>query len=77
MLTGLNSFVEGTLYRESSLPTADLTIRKLNAIEALARYGKSKARASNDSFIQPNLLPTSAVWIGGVFCINYKAFQKK
>ena len=61
MLSGLGSFVEGTLYRESSLPTPDLTIRKLNAIEALARYGKAKPEHLTTLSIQPNLLPTSAV----------------
>ena len=61
MLTGLTSFVEGTLYRESSLPTADLTIRKLNAIEALARFGKAKPEHITTLSIQSNLLPTSAL----------------
>lgn len=61
MLAGLNSFVEGTLFRESSLPTADLTIRKLNAIEALARFGKAKPEQLSTLSIQTNLLPTSAV----------------
>ena len=61
MLSGLASFVEGRLYREGSLPTADLTIRKLNAIEALARFGKAKPEHLTTLSIQPNLLPTSAV----------------
>jgi uncharacterized protein YfaS (alpha-2-macroglobulin family) len=38
MLEGLRGFVEGRVVRYSSLPTADLTLRKLSVIEALSRY---------------------------------------
>lgn len=39
MLSGLREFVEGRVRRRSSLPTADLSIRKIAAVEALSRYG--------------------------------------
>jgi uncharacterized protein YfaS (alpha-2-macroglobulin family) len=38
MLAGLRGFVEGRVLRHSSLPTADLSIRKIAAVEALSRY---------------------------------------
>jgi hypothetical protein len=38
MLDGLRGFVEGRVVRYCSLPVADLTLRKLSAIEALSRY---------------------------------------
>lgn len=38
MTEGLQKFVEGAILRRSSLPTADLSIRKLAALEALSRY---------------------------------------
>ncbi|MEO8315560.1 MAG: MG2 domain-containing protein, partial [Pseudomonadota bacterium] len=41
MLNALKLFVQGRIVRGSALPTADLTIRKLAAIEALARYGQA------------------------------------
>mgnify|MGYP002382374534 CR=1 FL=1 len=36
---GLGGFVNGTVVRHGSLPTADLAIRKVAALEALSRYG--------------------------------------
>jgi len=46
MLQGLRGFVEGKVVRYSTLPTADLSIRKLAAIEALSRYGTDPAARS-------------------------------
>jgi len=48
------------------LPTADLSIRKLSAIEALSRYGKAEVGLLSSVTIEPNLWPTSAVldWWG-------------
>jgi hypothetical protein len=46
MLGGLESFATGKITRGSALPTADLTIRKLAAIEALARHGRARPRCS-------------------------------
>ena len=61
MARGLSQFVEGNIVRHSSLPTADLTLRKLTAIEALARIGKAEPRQLGSITIDPNLWPTSAV----------------
>jgi hypothetical protein len=43
------------------MPTADLSIRKLMALEALARYGKAEPRLLGSVVVEPNLWPTSAV----------------
>jgi alpha-2-macroglobulin len=58
---GLRGFIEGRIIRHSSLPTADLSIRKLAAVEALSRRGKADARLLGSITIEPNLWPTSAV----------------
>ena len=42
MLGGLEAFATGRIVRDSALPTADLTIRKLAAIEALSRHDRAK-----------------------------------
>lgn len=65
MLEGLRRFVAGEVQRDSSLKTADLSIRKLAAISALARYGKADPAMLSSISLQPNLWPTSAVldWI--------------
>lgn len=66
LLRALTGFVEGRIVRDSALPTADLTIRKLQAIEALSRYGAARVDMLDSIAVDPNLLPTSAVldWIG-------------
>ena len=66
MLTGLESFATGRIVRGSALPTADLTVRKLAAIEALARHNRAKAQMLDTIGIDPALWPTSALidWIG-------------
>jgi hypothetical protein len=61
MLAGLRGFVEGRVVRYSSLPTADLSIRKLSAVEALSRTGKIEPNLLSSITIEPNLWPTSAV----------------
>ncbi|MBM4306364.1 MAG: hypothetical protein FJ123_06460 [Deltaproteobacteria bacterium] len=61
MEMGLRRFVEGSIVRHSRLPTADLSVRKLMAIEALSRVGKAEAKLLNSISIEPNLWPTSAV----------------
>jgi uncharacterized protein YfaS (alpha-2-macroglobulin family) len=61
METGLRNFIEGKIFRYSPLATADLSIKKLSAIEALSRSGKAQARLLNSISIEPNLWPTSAV----------------
>jgi uncharacterized protein YfaS (alpha-2-macroglobulin family) len=61
METALRRFVSGTLIRRSALPTADLSIRKLAALEALSRYGKAEPALLASLTVEPNLWPTSAV----------------
>jgi alpha-2-macroglobulin len=61
MLAALQGFVEGRVVRHSSLPTADLTIRKLAAMEALSRAGKASPQNLSSLTIAPNDWPTSAV----------------
>jgi uncharacterized protein YfaS (alpha-2-macroglobulin family) len=61
MLAGLRGFVEGRVVRYSSMPTSDLVIRKLGAMEALAREGRMDAGLISSITINPNLWPTSAV----------------
>ena len=66
MLHALTAFVAGRIVRDSALPTADLSIRKLQAIDALARYGAANADMLDSITLEPNLMPTSALldWIG-------------
>ncbi|MCZ7565137.1 MAG: hypothetical protein M5U08_16285 [Burkholderiales bacterium] len=61
MLQGLARFVEGRVLRYGRLPTADLSIRKIAAIEALARHGRAQPRMLDSIAIEPELWPTSAV----------------
>ena len=61
MESGLRRFVTGAVIRRSALPTADLSIRKLAALEALSRYGKAEPALLASVTIEPNLWPTSAV----------------
>jgi len=62
---GLKGFVEGKIRRHSDLPVADLTLRKLSAVEALSRHGPVEARWLESLSLEPNLWPSSAVidWI--------------
>jgi uncharacterized protein YfaS (alpha-2-macroglobulin family) len=62
MLKGLQGFVEGRVVRYSSLPTADLSLRKLSALNALARFRSGVPQSMLGSItIDPNLWPTSGV----------------
>jgi uncharacterized protein YfaS (alpha-2-macroglobulin family) len=58
---GLKGFVKGTLRPREPLLTADLSIRKLAAIEALSRFGKAEPELLGSLMIEPTLWPTSAV----------------
>ena len=66
LLHALAAFIEGRIVRDSALPTADLSIRKLQAIDALARYGMAEPDMLDSITLEPNLMPTSALldWIG-------------
>ncbi len=61
MIRGLKGFVEGKVVRRSALQTADLSIRKMAAVAALARHGQASAQLLTTIDIEPNLWPTSAV----------------
>jgi alpha-2-macroglobulin len=61
MREGLIGFVEGRVIRYSALPTTDLSVRKLAAIEALSRTGDIEKKWLDSITIEPNLWPTSAV----------------
>ncbi|MBF0308883.1 MAG: alpha-2-macroglobulin [Magnetococcales bacterium] len=61
MASGLWRFAEGKILRSSDLPAADLTLRKLAALEALSRHGKLPAEQLTSLSIEPNLWPTSGV----------------
>jgi alpha-2-macroglobulin len=61
MESSLIKFVEGSLVRYSPIPTADLSIKKLSALEALSRTGKAGAALLGSISIEPNLWPTSAL----------------
>ena len=61
MRLGLKGFVEGRVVRYSALPTTDLSIRKVAAIEALSRLGPVEPGLLSSIVIEPNLWPTSAV----------------
>ncbi|MCB1178957.1 MAG: hypothetical protein KDK36_15335, partial [Leptospiraceae bacterium] len=61
MLGALVGFVEGRFIRNGVLPTADLLIRKLIALETLSRYGMAKKEQIATLKIIPNNLPVSAL----------------
>ncbi|CAN5847311.1 MG2 domain-containing protein [soil metagenome] len=61
MLQGLTAFVEGKITRDFWSPKKDLDVRKLAALEALARYGQVQERMLGSIQINPNQWPTSAV----------------
>ena len=61
MLDGLVAFVEGRIERKFWSPRADLDVRKIAAIEALARYGRAQPKMLGSINLTPNLWPTAAV----------------
>ncbi len=61
MSRALENFVTGRLVEYTTLKTADLSIRKLMALEALSRYGQIKPELFSSITLEPNLWPTSAV----------------
>ena len=66
MLAGLTAFVEGRIERKFWSPRPDLDVRKLAAIEALARYGRAQPKMLGSINLTPNLWPTAALidWLG-------------
>jgi alpha-2-macroglobulin len=61
MEEGLRKFIEGKIVRGSAIPAPDLPLRKLAALEALARHGKAAPALASSIAVEPNLWPTSAV----------------
>lgn len=61
MTGALDRFIAGRIVRGSGMPTADLSIRKVAAAEALSRYGLARPAHLDSVAIEPNLWPTSAV----------------
>jgi len=61
MEQGLRKFVTGVITRRQELPTADLSIRKVQAVEALSRHGKAEVGLLGSVTVEPDLWPTSAV----------------
>jgi uncharacterized protein YfaS (alpha-2-macroglobulin family) len=59
LLEGLQRFVDGTVQRRSPVAAADLSLRKLAAVEALSRYTTATPKALGSIPIEPNLWPTS------------------
>jgi len=58
---GLRNFVEGKIVRDGPIQAADLPIRKLAAIDALAMNGHADAALLGSITIEPNFWPDSAV----------------
>ena len=66
MLDGLLAFASGRLQRPSDIGAADLTLRRLAALDALSRYRKDLSPRLLDAItVEPTLWPTSSLldWI--------------
>jgi uncharacterized protein YfaS (alpha-2-macroglobulin family) len=61
VVNGLRGFVDGSIRRDSALQAPDLALRKLMAVEALARVGSAEPELLDSITIDPNSWPTSAV----------------
>ena len=61
MLAALAAFVEGKITRDFWAPKKDIEVRKLAAIEALARYGEARPLMLDSIKLTPNQWPTAAV----------------
>jgi hypothetical protein len=79
MEEGLKGFIEGKVIRWSSLPTADVSIRKMAAFEALSRSEKAHPKLLGSIAIEPNLWPTSAVidWMNALMRVPKIPDQEK
>jgi hypothetical protein len=57
MVKGLSAFIDGSVVRYGPVPTADLPLRKIAAIDTLARFGKANSSMLGSITIDPNLWP--------------------
>jgi len=64
MLDALEAFVDGRIERPSYTPMGDLPLRKLAALDALARHGREVSARLSALPRQPELWPTSALLDG-------------
>lgn len=65
MLDGLVAFVEGRIERRFWSPKPDRDVRRIGAIEALARHGRAQPRMLGAVNLTPNVWPTAALidWV--------------
>jgi hypothetical protein len=62
MISALERFVQGQVQRDPEWRAPDLSVRKVAALQALARWGRKVSDGDLSSIaIEPNLWPTSAV----------------
>jgi len=62
MISALERFVQGRVQRDPEWRAPDLSVRKVAALQALARWGRKVSDGDLSSIaIEPNLWPTSAV----------------
>lgn len=60
-LGALRAFAEGRSRARAQVPSPDLTLRKLAALEALGRHGRARASDLGSVRVEPELWPTSGV----------------
>jgi len=61
VLSGLRGFVDGSILRPVHVHAADLSLRKLSALAALARYNQADPQLLSTIVVEPNLWPTATV----------------
>jgi uncharacterized protein YfaS (alpha-2-macroglobulin family) len=72
MLAGLEGFIKGSVLRDGTLKTADLSIRKVAALEALSRRKKGRPELLDSITLAPKLWPTSALldWMNVILMLG-------
>jgi len=61
MVKGLSGFIGGSIVRYGAVPGPDLPLRKIAAIDALARAGKANSAMLGSITLEPNLWPDFTV----------------
>lgn len=79
MIAGLTGFISGRLIRDAVLATADLSIRRMAAFEALSRYGAADPKLLDAIAVEPQLWPTSALidWMSALMRVSGIAEREK